>query len=174
MIYNNLIGPFAEWSAREKGLAIWGLSWEVSEKKLGSNQRFGRGAKYIESIENWFPSREDRRSFGQSLIAADCLRASIKMWGEAGRSTFQLISTSNELLEREKGGSLRPKVEADSSVVESNNWQVGELGAIWFSSPVAKERSNAEEATSKAPQRIYHHWVLDCQEQAAVPGIRAA
>ena len=42
---------------------------------------------------------------------------------------------------------MRPKVEADSSVVESNNWQVGDLGAIWFSSPVAKERSNTEEAT---------------------------
>ena len=175
MNYNTLKGPFCRiWSAREKGLAIWGLSWEVLEKKLGSNQRFGRGAKYIESIENWFPSREDRRSFGQSLIAADCLRASIKMWGEAGRSTFQLISTSNELLEREKGGSLRPKVEADSSVVESNNWQVGDLGANWFSSPVAKERSNAEEETSKAPQRRYSHWVLDCQEQAVSSGIRAA
>ena len=52
---------------------------------------------------------------------------------------------------------MRPKVEADSSVVESNNWQVGDLGAIWFSSPVAKERFNAKEATSKAPQRRYNH-----------------
>ena len=66
---------------------------------------------------------------------------------------------------------MRPKVEADSSVVESNNWQVGDLGAIWFSSPVAKERSNAEEATNKAPQRRYNYSVL---EQAVVPGIRAA
>ena len=41
---------------------------------------------------------------------------------------------------------MRPKVEADSSVVESNNWQVGDLGAIWFSSPVAKEMSNAVES----------------------------
>ena len=42
---------------------------------------------------------------------------------------------------------MRPKVEADSSVVESNNWQVGDLGAIWFSTPVVRERSNAEGAT---------------------------
>ena len=93
---------------------IWigpGSIGEEKQSKIGLRIE----AKYIESIENWFPS-----SAGEVLAEVwlvDCLLGgkSIKMWRQR-----KLISTSNELPRERERGTLRPKVETESSEVESN------------------------------------------------------